>query len=227
MKNATKMSSSASRDSTSCIPSKHSSSPPTRPEQRRPGHPPDQAAHHQHHQRADDGRRRPASRTGPSRTIFSPSAISHLPTSGCTIIEGSSAHMPVVWPLRIFSLASVDVGADVAEVRQRPGVLGVVGLVEEERRGARPVPQPQEQGQAAYRQRRDPAENRRRSTRQCPLARPAVPGVRGRRATARPSARLVGPPARRPEPPGSRAVARCYGATAPRRADVIERVRLR
>ena len=36
---------------------------------------------------------------------FSPSAISHLPTSGCTISDGSSFQIPVVVPSRIFSFA--------------------------------------------------------------------------------------------------------------------------
>ena len=37
---------------------------------------------------------------------FSPSAISHLPTSGCTTIDGLSCHTPeVVRPSRIRSLA--------------------------------------------------------------------------------------------------------------------------
>ena len=37
--------------------------------------------------------------------VFSPSAISHLPTSGWTIIDGVSFQTPVVVPSRIFSLA--------------------------------------------------------------------------------------------------------------------------
>ncbi len=36
---------------------------------------------------------------------FSPSAISHLPTSGWTIIDGSSSHCPPVSPARIASSA--------------------------------------------------------------------------------------------------------------------------
>ena len=35
-----------------------------------------------------------------------PAAISHLPTSGCTIIDGLSCHNPIAWPLRIVLSAS-------------------------------------------------------------------------------------------------------------------------
>ena len=87
-KNAMKMSSSASRDSTNCSPSKHSSRPGDAAEQRGAGQPAGQPDHHRHHQRADDRARRPASRTGPSRRACSPSAISHLPASGCTTMLG-------------------------------------------------------------------------------------------------------------------------------------------
>ena len=38
---------------------------------------------------------------------FSPSAISHLPTSGCTTIDGSLSQMPVVWPWMMSALMSV------------------------------------------------------------------------------------------------------------------------
>ena len=37
---------------------------------------------------------------------FSPRAISHLPTSGCTAREGVSFHRSVVWPPRIALSAS-------------------------------------------------------------------------------------------------------------------------
>ena len=37
---------------------------------------------------------------------FSPSAISHLPTSGCTTIDGSLVHSPPAWPSRIVLSAS-------------------------------------------------------------------------------------------------------------------------
>ena len=37
--------------------------------------------------------------------IHSPSAISHLPTSGCTTISGVPFHWPSLVPARIFSLA--------------------------------------------------------------------------------------------------------------------------
>ncbi len=37
---------------------------------------------------------------------FSPRAISHLPTSGWTTIDGLSSHRPVVVPSRIASLTS-------------------------------------------------------------------------------------------------------------------------
>ena len=49
-----------------------------------------ETAHDQDHQGADDGGRDP-----PAEGIHAegrPSAISHLPTSGCTIIDGSSFH---------------------------------------------------------------------------------------------------------------------------------------
>ncbi len=39
-------------------------------------------------------------------TTLMPAAISHLPTSGWTTIEGPSCQRPVTWPLRIVLSAS-------------------------------------------------------------------------------------------------------------------------
>ena len=63
-------------------------------------------------------------------------------------------------PARISSLAFVDVVLGVAEVQQRPGVLGVVGLVEEERPRLAEVPQPQERGEQGDGDRADPGDHR-------------------------------------------------------------------
>ncbi len=99
------MSSSASRDSTNSSPSKVSSSPATTPS-------------------SVDPVSRRASRTStvtmsvpttaeamrqPNGSIpkrCSPSAISHFPTSGCTIIVGGSVHRPESRPSRMRWLAS-------------------------------------------------------------------------------------------------------------------------
>ncbi len=98
------MSSSASRLSTNCRPSRLSSSPATRPSAVEPVI----RRASRHITRiisapiTADATRQP---NGSIPKAFSPSAISHLPTSGCTIIEGSPVHCPVVVPSRILSLA--------------------------------------------------------------------------------------------------------------------------
>ena len=99
-----KMSSSASRDSTNCSPSKHSSSPATTPSSVEPVI-------------------RRASRTitatisvpttaeatrHPNGSIpnrCSPNPMSHFPVSGWTTMLGWSVHRFVRWPARIFSSA--------------------------------------------------------------------------------------------------------------------------
>ena len=99
------MSSRASRDSTSCRPSRASRSPPTRPSAVEPvtrrtkrhitstiSEPTTAAA-----------MRQPK---GSMPKAFSPSAMIHLPTSGWTTIEGVSCHSPVGLPLRIVLSAS-------------------------------------------------------------------------------------------------------------------------
>ena len=142
------MSSSAIRDSTKCRPSKHSSSPATHAEQGRAGHPADQPDHHHDHQRARRRPRRPASRTGPCRTPSRPArSATCRPPGGPPSRRGPSRARRGCrrgsprWP------CAVDVLAGVAEVQQRPRVLGVVGLVEEELVRRAELPQPQEQRQ--------------------------------------------------------------------------------
>ena len=147
MKNATKMSSRASRESTNCRPSKHSSRPATRPSSVEPVI---RRASRNITSTISEPTTAEATRqpNGSIPKAFSPSAISHLPTSGWTTIEAVSFHSPSGWPARIVALAlSVDVVAGVAEVQQRPRVLGVVGLVEEELVRRAELPQPQEQRQ--------------------------------------------------------------------------------
>ena len=87
-------------------------------QQGRPGDPSGQPDHHHHHQRRRRPPRRPASRTGVIPKVCSPSAMSHLPTSGWTTMFGMPFQRPVVWPARISSLAFVDVVLGVAEVQQ-------------------------------------------------------------------------------------------------------------
>ena len=95
-----KMSSSASRDSTNCRPSKHISSPATQPSSVEPV-----------------SRRASRTRTatisvpttaaitrqpnGSIPNICSPSPMIHLPTSGCTIMLGESVQRPFRSPFRI------------------------------------------------------------------------------------------------------------------------------
>ena len=104
-KNATKMSSSASRDSTSCRPSKVSSSPATQP---RAVEPVSLRASRHITSTISDPTTAAAMRqpNGSIPKAFSPSAISHLPTSGWTIIDGESFQTPVVVPSRICAFAS-------------------------------------------------------------------------------------------------------------------------
>ncbi len=72
--------------------------------------------------------------SGVKPNSFSPSPISHLPTSGWTAIEASGFQRSVGLSRQDVLVGDaavvVDVVARVAEVPQRPGVLGVVGLVE-------------------------------------------------------------------------------------------------
>ena len=143
-KNATKMSSSASRESTKCRPSKHSSSPATQPSSVEPVS--RRASRHITRTISEpttaEAIRQPK---GSMPKTCSPSAISHLPTSGWTIIDGSSFQIPVVVPSRICSFGLVDVLPDVAVVEHRPGVLGVVRLVERELPRRPQLPDPQEE----------------------------------------------------------------------------------
>ncbi len=153
------MSSSASRDSTRCSPSRLSSRPATQPSavepvSRRPSRTitttisaPATAAEN----------RQP---NGSMPNAFSPSAISHLPTSGWTIIDGSSFQIPVTVPSRIRLVGAADVLLDVAEVQQGPRVLRVVRLVELEAVRRAEVPQPQEQGEQPDADRGGPADDR-------------------------------------------------------------------
>ena len=104
MKNATKMSRSAIRDSTNCIPSKQSSRPATTPSIVEPvsrrtsrtsttiiSEPTTAAATRQPN--------------GSTPKAFSPSAISHFPRSGWTAMEAVSFHRPSGLPARIAALA--------------------------------------------------------------------------------------------------------------------------
>ena len=100
-----KMSSSASRESTKCRPSKQSSSPATQP---RTVEPVSRRAS-RHITTTISAPTTAEAIRQPNGSIpkkCSPAAISHLPTSGCTIRDGSSFQMPLVVPSRIFSFAS-------------------------------------------------------------------------------------------------------------------------
>ena len=89
MKNATKMSSSASRESTSCRPSSDSSSPATTPSIVEPV-----IRRAKRHITSTMSEPTTAAETrqpkGSMPNALMPSAISHLPTSGWTIISGLS-----------------------------------------------------------------------------------------------------------------------------------------
>ena len=130
MKKARKMSSSASRESTSCRPSSDSSSPATRPSTVEPV-----TRRTKRHISSTisapttaEAIRQPA---GSIPNTLMPTAISHLPTSGWTIIDGPSWNRPVTLAVEDRLVGVLDVGVDVAEVEQRPGVLGVVGSSKE------------------------------------------------------------------------------------------------
>ena len=90
----------------------------------------------------------------------SPSPISHLPTSGWTTMFGDAGPEPVGVPGEDLGVGLVDVVLRVAEVHQRPGVLGVVGLVELEGPRLAEVPEAQERRQQGDRDGADPGEHR-------------------------------------------------------------------
>ena len=105
MNRAMKMSSRAILDSTKCMPSTVINSPATAPSNRDPVR---RSARRIITSTINDPATTAAIRqpTGSIPKAFSPKAMSHLPTSGCTIRDGSSVHRPRVVPSRICSLAS-------------------------------------------------------------------------------------------------------------------------
>ena len=145
-KNMTKLSSSATRDMTIAWPSMAMKNPASVPsivdfnryvrDQR----------DEQHGEDADHGRpdRQPAGFSGPNAAM--PRPISHLPSGGWATNDGfvEEAVDPAGGERRVV------VGrprALVAEVVQRPGVLDVVGLVEDEGGRVAQVPEAQQRGQ--------------------------------------------------------------------------------
>ena len=130
------------------------------------GHPPEQPAHHQHHQRADDGRGDPpAERVHPERLL----AEGDQPLADL----GVHGHRGIARP-HVVDVAGEDVVVDlvlgvavdvgqvglrVAVVEQRPGVLGVVRLVEREPLRRTEVIHPQREGQQRHADRRQPADH--------------------------------------------------------------------
>ena len=99
------MSRSANRDRTRCRPSRASRSPPTRP---RAVEPVTRRTKRHISSTISEPTTAAAMRQpkGSMPKPFSPSAMSHLPTSGCTTIDGESCHSPLVCPLRIVLSAS-------------------------------------------------------------------------------------------------------------------------
>ncbi len=152
------MSSSARRDSTRWRPSRPSSSPPTQPSRVEPV----TRRTKRHITRIISEPTTAAAIRQPNGSIpnaFSPSAISHFPTSGCTVIDGVSCQRP--WSVRKDQLVGVlHVIARVAVVEQRPRVLGVVGLVEAEGLRLAEVPEPEEEAEQRDADRPAPADER-------------------------------------------------------------------
>ena len=105
MKNARKMSSSASRESTKCRPSKHSSSPAMRAEQRRAGQPPGQPDITSTISEPTTARRS-ASRTGPSRTAARRARSATCRPPGARPSRRLWSTCRATWPARILALAS-------------------------------------------------------------------------------------------------------------------------
>ena len=181
-KNARKMSSSASRESTKCSPSKHSSSPATQPSAVEPV----SRRASRHITSTISEPTTAAAMRQPNGSIpkaCSPSAISHLPDLGVDDHRGlvlpdarwSSRRGSSRWRL-------LDVRPDVAVVQQRPGVLGVVGLVERELARRPELPQPQEEREQRDADRGAPARRSGPRRRSRPRARSHADG------TARPAA---------------------------------------
>ena len=144
-KKATKMSRRASRESTKCSPSKQTSSP-RRSRAGRAGEAADEPDHHQDQQRPDDRRYDPpAERVEPERLL----AQADQPLADLGVDDHRRVGLPEAGRLPgqdlLVRAVVVDVVAGVAEVPQRPRVLGVVRLVELERVGRAELPQPQEQ----------------------------------------------------------------------------------
>ena len=133
-------------------------------EQRRAEQPAADARDHQDGERAGDGGREPPAERGHAEQPLAggddPLADRRVhdvgPLAGEQVVQvaGEDLHVrrcPVVL------VVALDVVLLDAEVQQRPGVLGVVGLVEDERLGRAEPPEPQEGGERGDEQRPHPA----------------------------------------------------------------------
>ena len=150
-KKATKMSSRASRDSTNCQAVEADQDARDAAEQGRAGEAPYEPDHHQDQQRPDDGRYdAPAERGEAERLLAQPDqpladlGVDHHRGVGLPQAGGLPGQDVLVGDAAVV----VEVVAGVAEVPQRPGVLGVVRLVELEGVGGAELPQPQEEPDA-------------------------------------------------------------------------------
>ena len=177
-------------------------------EQRRAEHPAGEPAQHEHRDRAEHARPAKRQPNGVSPNSCSPPAITHLPTGGWTTYSGST--LSTASGPRHGGVAGEDllVGALdpvplVAEVQQRPRVLGVVRLVEHDRVRLAEVPEAQDAGERGDQQRRRPS----------PTAGRWASAGRGARATT----------GRRPAP-GQRRLGGLAGSRAPGRLGRRHRV---
>ena len=158
-KNARKMSRRASRDSTSWMPSKHISRPATRPRSvDRVTRLASRIITSTISEPDDGGSDPPAERRHPEDALAQ--GDDPLPDLGVDHHVGHARPEPVHVAGQDLLVRLVDVGLGVAVVQQRPGVLGVVGLVELERPRLAEVPQPEERREQGDRHRPDPRDHR-------------------------------------------------------------------
>ena len=126
-------------------------------EERRPGHPPRHPRHDQHRERADQRAGEPP----PERVHAEhPLADGDEPLARRRVGDETAARCPDVevrWVLHEQLVGVLDRVVLVAEVQERPGVLGVVGLVEDDRARLAELVEAQHAGDQRHEQRAEPA----------------------------------------------------------------------
>ena len=167
-------------------------------EQRRAEQPAADPGDHQHGQGAGHGHHEPPAERRERRTAARRARSSTCRPAGARRRTGRRSRCPCRLPARILTFAGSgsplvgrpDVVLLDAEVQQRPGVLGVVGLVEDERLGRAEVPEPQHPG--------DRRDEQRRRAQPHDARRPASAGISRSRTRSRSTRATVGSSTRPP-----------------------------